>query len=261
MKHRDNLNRFACTTNDKEDWARFKQARNKINNRLRMEEKMWQKSRLNHCSNDSSSSWKCVKGILNWQSSGSPKMLFHDGLLRTKPLDIANIQNEYFIHKISTIRSNLPAPKGDPLSTLKSLMKNRDLSFSMKPVYPAQIEEIISKLKNTSSFGLDMIDTYAIKLAQKELLPAITHIVNLSIMSQKFPSSWKKSKVIPLHKKDDKMDPKNYRPVAIVPVLSKILEKAVFGQIMDYMTEKELINVNHHAYRPGHNTTIALIQM
>ena len=56
------------------------------------------------------------------------------------------------------------------------------------------------------------------------------------------------------------MDPKSYRPVAIVPVLSKILEKNVFGQIMDYMTEKELINVNHHAYRPGHNTT-ALIQM
>ena len=70
-----------------------------------------------------------------------------------------------------------------------------------------------------------------------------------------------KSKIIPLHKKDDPLNPKNYRPVAIVPVLSKILERVVFNQLVSYLNSNNLLHPNHHAYRPGHNTTTALIQM
>ena len=83
----------------------------------------------------------------------------------------------------------------------------------------------ISNLKNTAAFGLDEIDTSTIKLVKWEVIPAVTHIINLSITTRKFPTAWKKTKVVPLHKKDDPLNPKNYRPVAIVPILSKILER------------------------------------
>ena len=80
-------------------------------------------------------------------------------------------------------------------------------------------------MKNTKTVGTDNIDSFIIKLAKEELAPAITHIVNLSISSRKFPRRWKTAKVVPLHKKEDKTLPKNYRPVALLPVLSKTLEK------------------------------------
>ena len=92
-------------------------------------------------------------------------------------------------------------------------------------VHPDEIDTIISNLNNSTSFGLDFIDTFTIKLIKKEILPAVTHIVNLSISSRTFPDAWKKVKVIPLHKKDDLLNPKNYRPVAMIPILSKVLEK------------------------------------
>ena len=76
-----------------------------------------------------------------------------------------------------------------------------------------------------------------------------------------FPSYWKKSKIIPLHKKEDPLNPKNYRPVAIVPIFSKILERIVFNQMIEYLAENQLIHPNHHAYRENHNTTTALIQL
>ena len=105
------------------------------------------------------------------------------------------------------------------------------------------------------------IDTHIVKLIKTEILPAITHVINLSISSKKFPTAWKKSKVVPLHKKGDTLNPKNYRPVAIVPILSKILERIIFNQMIQYLNQNNLLHPNHHAYRAEHNTTTALVQM
>ena len=120
---------------------------------------------------------------------------------------------------------NLPLNPGDPLVNVSRIMQNRSSTFSVNPVHPDTIIDIISKMKNTKTVGTDNIDSFIIKLAKEELAPAITHIVNLSISSRKFPRRWKTAKVVPLHKKEDKTLPKNYRPVALLPVLSKILEK------------------------------------
>ena len=92
-------------------------------------------------------------------------------------------------------------------------------------------------------------------------MPALTHIVNLSISLRQFPSYWKNAKIIPLHKKDDQLNPKNFRPVAILPVFSKVLERVVFNQIIEYLSSNNLLHPSHHAYRANHNTTTALIQM
>ena len=125
----------------------------------------------------------------------------------------------------------MPAPVSDPLRKLKSLMQNRTCYFSLQAVHPDEIEKIIKDLKNTSSVGLDLIDTRVIKLIRAEILPSLTHIVNLSIAKREFPILWKSTKIIPLHKKGDLLNPKNYRPVAIIPIFSKVLERVIFSQL------------------------------
>ena len=89
----------------------------------------------------------------------------------------------------------------------------------------------------------------------------VTHIINLSIVTNKFPSAWKVSKVIPLYKKEDPLDPKNFRPVSILSDLSKILEKVVSIQIIDYMESQKLFHPCHHGFRASHSTSTGLIQM
>ena len=140
-------------------------------------------------------------------------------------------------------------------------MKDKKCSFELRPVYPDEVEKIISRLKNTKSCGLDTIDCSVIKLAKKELVPAITHILNLSISTGTFPEMWKKAKIIPLHKKNDVTSPKNYRPVALLAVLSKILERAICLQIVKYMDENNLFHPSHHGFRKHHNTITALLEM
>ena len=89
----------------------------------------------------------------------------------------------------------------------------------------------------------------------------MTHIVNLSIQTETFPTTWKTAKVIPLFKKGDQFEPKNYRPVAILSILSKIIEKVIFIQTVSYFDRNNLFHPNHHGFRARHNTTNALIQM
>ena len=96
--------------------------------------------------------------------------------------------NNFFVSKVQTIRNNLPAPRTDPLDKLKSLMINRTCSFEIHAVHPDQIDKIITNLKNSKSVGLDYIDTFIIKFIKKEIIPAVTHIVNLSITTSKFPT-------------------------------------------------------------------------
>ena len=261
MKERNNYQRIASETKKPEDWLKYKLLRNKINNRLKSEKINWQKYKLENCDNDSAKLWKNVLGWLNWTSSGAPSQLLHDGKIETKPSKLANVMNNFFVQKVKTIQNNLSPPKFDPISTVRKLMQNKNCQFNLQAVHPDDILKIISNLKNSKSSGVDYIDTSIIKLAKSEILPAITHIVNLSIKHSVFPSFWKTAKVIPILKKGDPCEPKNYRPVAILPILSKILEKIISQQIIQYLNENDLFHPNHHGFRANHNTTTALIQM
>ena len=260
MKERDYAQLRASQSNKTDDIHEFKNLRNRVTNRLKKEKKNWKQGKLQECGNNSGQIWKNVLGWLNWKSSGAPTQIFHNGRLENKPARIATCINEYFVSKVDTIIRNLPQSQADPLKTLL-LRENRAPTFSLKPAYPDQIGKIISGLKNSNTSGVDFIDTGIIKLVSEDILPAVTHLVNLSIKQSEFPLAWKHAKVIPLHKKEDILDPKNYRPVAILPILSKILERVIFQQVVAHFDENQLFHPNHHGFRQHHNTCTALVQM
>ena len=93
----------------------------------------------------------------------------------------------------------MAAQRKDPLSILRQRMQGRAQPFSQAPVTPDQVEKIISNLKNSKASGIDMIDTYIIKLIKPDIVPAVCHIVNISIQTSRFPTKWKIAKVIPLY--------------------------------------------------------------
>ena len=121
--------------------------------------------------------------------------------------------------------------------------------------------KVIKALKNSKSTGTDNIETFIIKLVADDIVAPLTHIINLSIAKPTFPSPWKHAKIVPLLKKGDALTAKNYRPVALLPIFSKILERVVFNQLVTYLDSNSLLNPNHHGSRSGHSTATALIQM
>ena len=263
MRERDLAQIQASCSRNENDWENYRVLRNKVTKILKTEKKAWQKNKLEACNNDSGKLWANVKGWLNWSTSSSPSKLFHEGRIETSPIAIASIMNNFYIEKVQTIRENLPEARIDPLHELRKQMRDSNKQFSIKPVHPDLILKILTGLRNSKAAGVDHMDTYVLKLITSEITPAITHIVNLSITNSTFPNIWKHAKIIPLFKPGakDQLSAKSYRPVALLPVVSKVLERVVFMQIVEYMDNNGLFHPNHHGFRSLHSCSTAMIQM
>ena len=253
----------AAQTDNQEDWRVFRGLRNQVTAKSREDKQKWEGKKLDLEENNSSGVWKTVKGWLGWGSSGTPTQLFLEGRIVTSPAGLVSSMNRFFLDKIQRLRNSIPAPTGDPLRKLKEAMRGRECSFKIKPVKEHQVIKIIKGLKNSSATGVDYIDTRTIKLIAEIIAPVLTFIINLSIQSSTFPTIWKWAKVIPLLKSmsADAILPKSYRPVALLPILSKVMEKVVFSQLVEYLEHNKLIHPNLHGSRGGHNTSTALLQL
>ena len=124
----------------------------------------------------------------------------------------------------------------------------------MRPVTPEQVLEIGKTMKKSTSMGRDDIPADLFLLALPHMLPVVTHLINLSLRDNKFPKVWKVSKICPLFKggNEDKLAPKMYRPVALLPVAARLLEKIVCYQAMEYMEKKQLMHSHNHGYSAVH---------
>ena len=163
-----------------------------MNNKLKGAKNNWQKAKISEYSSDSRSTWKHIRSWLGWSSGGPPTKLLDNGTLHSKPSSLSGIMISFFVNKVENLRRNLPPSNLNPLDLVRKLMQKRTCSFKLHPVHPDQISKIINKMKSSKSCGIDSIDSYIIKLAKEELLPVITHIVNLSIKYQTFPQLYGK---------------------------------------------------------------------
>ena len=261
MKRRNQAQKTASLTKHPDDYRDFKSLRNQTTARMRQERTAWEKRKLSSSMNDPSRLWKNIKSWLAWSNSGPPTRLFHNGRLISSPSGIAGEMNSFFLGKVSRLRANIPASQEDPFLKLREAMLHRQCSFSLSAVEPSEVLKIIKSLKNSKSTGMDNIDTYIVKLIADEIVEPLTYLINLSIQKSVFPSAWKHAKVVPLLKKGDPILAKNYRPVALLPIFSKVVERVVFNQLVQYLDSNNLIHPNHHGSRTGFSTASALIQM
>ena len=261
MAERDRAQQVAAATQNQDDWRRYKNLRNNVTSLVKGAKKAWETQQLDSLSNNATDLWRNVKGWMGWKKTGPPTQLFSGGKVVNSPIELATEMNNFFTSKVKKLIQKLPAPTADPTENLARIMESRSCNFSFQPVHPDEVLNIVKKLKNSKSTGLDYIDTASIKLIIKDILPALTHIINLSLGSLVYPSTWKRAKVIPLLKKGDPLDPSNYRPVALLPILSKIMERVVFRQVVEYMESNGLLHPSHHGSRARHSTCTAVIEM
>ena len=118
-----------------------------------------------------------------------------------------------------------------PNSFLKcrEIMANKNCRLSLGHVTLPKVNKLLKNLKNSRSTSIDQLDNYCIKIAADVIDRPLHHIITLSIMQQKFPRSWKYSKVIPLHKKQCRLDMKNYRPVVSLSPAIEFQEQEISG--------------------------------
>ena len=241
-------------------WNNFKKLRNKVNNKKKQDEKVYKSGKIDEAMESPAKVWSTAKNFMGWKSTGTPNQLEVDNTLITKATTIATIMNNFFIDKVLLIRRGMrrvPEKLGECLK----IMREKKCSLTVTPVSVETVRKMLMNLKSSKSTGVDELDSYAVKLAAEHIAEPLHHLITLSIMQKRFPTSWKFTKLIPLHKKLSSLEPKNYRPVAILSPLSKILEKVISQQIYEYFTVNKIFHPNLHGYRQNRSTMTALIQM
>jgi hypothetical protein len=93
---------------------------------------------------------------------------------------------------------------------------------------------IIKSIKTKNSFGYDEMGTKLLKMSANYICSPLTCIYNKSV-SGIFPETLKYSIIKPLHKKGDKTDPSNYRPISMLTSFSKVLEKALYNRLNEFL--------------------------
>lgn len=136
-----------------------------------------------------------------------------------------------------------------------------NFSMFLNPVDEAEIYDVIASLNNSSSNDIYNLNIKLIKAAAPVITPVLVHIINNCFETGVFPDILKLCKVIPVHKKGDKDDVDNYRPVTITPVFSKVIEKALKNRLMNFLNKYNILSRNQFGFRPKKSTINAVITL
>ena len=118
--------------------------------------------------------------------------------------------------------------------------------------------KIINDLPNKTSSGHDGLSCKLLKHVKCEIVDSITLIINQALAAGIFPEDMKIAKVVPLFKKNNPLEIENYRPVSLLPVISKILEKIVFLQLIAYFNKHDLLSNGQYGFREKYSTEFAV---
>lgn len=196
-------------------------------------------------------SWQVIKGsFANCNMNNEIHSITLDNKTFTDPNSICDNFNNYFI--------NLAQIKDTRNNTIPIINNNKILnSIYLTPVDTTDIHKIIKSLKNTNAVGYDNINTKIIKKCALYIITPLTHVINLSLLHGHFPSSLKYSLIKPLYKKGDKNDMNNYRPITLIPVLSKIFEKVMFNKLYNFVTSFNILKKEQFGFKKHSSTTLA----
>ena len=111
----------------------------------------------------------------------------------------------------------------------------------------------------SGSCGWDGLSPHIIKMTIQYFLHPLMHICNLSLLDGKFPNELKIAKVLPLYKGGDDSQLVNYRPVSVLPVFSKVLERLMYDRIVNFLNDHNILYKFQFGFRKDHSTSIALM--
>jgi len=234
------------------DWSEYREQRNIQNRLIRVQKRAFASAVAQRIDSRSGKPWwRQVNEVLgrNAKSNIMPPLV--NGLEPVeKPSEKAELLNKHFVAK-SKVKDDAASLEDVPRVTPRF----------MKPVRfrPKIVRNLLRKVDPSKAPGLDAIKGVVLKNCSDSLCYPLARLFQLSYDQGVVPSEWKIAKVVPIHKKKSKTDPANYRPVALLSLVSKIMERIVVFHMTRFLEKEEILSDCQFGFRPGHSTTHPLL--
>ena len=154
------------------------------------------------------------------------------------PTHIANRFGEYFTNIGPNLAKSIPASDKSHRSFLNSFLN----SFFLQSASEQEVTEICSSFRSGTAPGYDSISMNVVKESFNIICAPLTYIINLSLNSGV-------ARVIPLFKSGDKSLFTNYRPVSVLPVFFKFLERIVYNRLINFLNKYDVLSRNQYGFR------------
>lgn len=232
-------------------WAYYKEMRNFVTASIRREKQAYIQNVLNQNHKNSQILWQTLNKL------NVHKKYCNDEI--PDELKVPDTINQYFINSVSKTSAdpaNIDFFNNNIYSEVNSTME-------LHTVTTAEVVNIILRIK-TNAKGIDEISSEMLKMCITycaECADAVTYIINFALKENVMPACWKHALVIPVPKKDKVSVLNDLRPISILPVLSKVIERIVYFQLKKHVDVHNILPSRQSGFRPGFSTTTALLDL
>ena len=205
--------------------------------------------------------WKGIKSLISLKTVASsiPTVLSLDnGDTITNPYDITNTFNIYFASIAETTKKSI---KYTHKHFSDCLSNESDSTIFLQPTDKEEIANIISSLNSSKASGANSIPYRILFLLKNDISKQLAGLFNLSFLTGVFSSVLKTAKVVPIFKKDSKLDYSNYRPISLLSNIEKILGKLMYKRLYTFLNNNNIICNLHLGFRQQYSTFHALINI
>ena len=259
MKTRDSWQKKARKTNDKLHWNAFRFFRQEVKREIRIAEKEYVRSELLKSNGSTNSIWKIINHCL--PNREPPLTTVED------PVVQANRFNDFYVSVGQTAAAKAQALCDQYGFTTESVEQAEPITedlqnvnkFEFHAVTEKDIEKIVKHIPSNKAPGHDRVSARVLKDSLPATLPVITNLINSSFASNCFAQAWKSAEVIPNLKSGDPDEPENTRPISLLPIMSKVCERAAHSQFMDFLDKNSKISGLQSGNRKLHSTETALV--
>ena len=255
---KDYFLRKAKETNNEDDWNIARMLRHRVINLVRYSKADYIKSNLETYKDDAKKYWRTIKSVLPDGKNNVNNVI---KLKDETGKDVENCRTAEFINQFFVSIGPKLAKSFDSEWTYYG--PSLEQTFEFKLITNECTHNIVKTINTNKSSGIANLSSQILKDAFSALVPELTFLLNLSLTTNFYviPQAWKVAKVVPLPKDGNLDSVNNWRPISLLPLPGKLLEKSVHTQLIEHLTLQHILDKNQGGFRKGFSTTSTIAKL
>lgn len=240
----------------KKEYKKIRDMTNKATKRAKRE---YIQREINGSKNASKALWNCINNVCNNKTvnKGIHKLKLDSGIVLDDAKDIAEEFNEFFTSIGQNLAKDITLPDGQDENDEAHV----EATIFLHPTTNAEVRETIIKLKKRKSPGIDGIKSEILQSMVDEITEPLVYIINLCFSTGTFPNILKTGVITPLHKGGSTEDIDNYRPIALISNIAKIIEKLFKLRVVSFLSRFDVLSENQYGFREKKSTEDAILKL
>lgn len=242
----------------------FKKARNEARQVLNTARQSHIKGKLDENSKNPDKMWSILKNLMpgkkgakrskNKQKNYPINLLNDKNEVITDSNDAANYANDYFVNVGSKLAMAIKTDNSAYLSQLEEMTISESPLYEFEPINFKEVKDVVKSIDTAKASNIKDISSKLFKDCALSTIPQLCYLFNLILITCQIPATWKSALVVPLFKGGVEGLISNYRPISLLPVISKIFEKLIHNRMITYILKNQLLCPEQGGFLPGMGT-------